>query len=186
MLTGVCQLSACTLPAILTVARARLRVSALVVTRTRPEGKSAFADGRLFLMHLGAGSAVALSAPPPIVHGGPRVGGTDAANAATWRLTAAPVGVDSTAAGLPKKAGEWFFIESFDMPGFVLAPAKGGTTGSTVVGLALQRASGSEPMQLWHKELPPGDTGEWLLRNGGGGVLTAQKRAAPPTSFIGR
>ena len=49
-----------------------------------PGGVSAFQPGQLHLMHAGVAADCA-SAPPPTVVGARR-GGTDAANAATWRL----------------------------------------------------------------------------------------------------
>ena len=86
-----------------------------------------------------------------------------------------------------------FYIESFDMPGFVLSPAKGGAhadgTGG-VVKLALERASGTDAAQLWYKEVPSsnGASSSRLLRNGVDGpgrvILAAQKRASPPTGLV--
>ena len=54
-------------------------------------GQDPFAAGNgLYAMHSGrVGGAVVLAAAPPTVVG-PRRGGTDAANAATWRLTPRP------------------------------------------------------------------------------------------------
>ena len=136
-----------------------------------------------------------LAAPPPVVVGGPRKGGTDAANAATWRLTPAPVGVASVGPALAKArgggaGGEWFYVESLDHPGQVLTPAKkrrkAGDGGA--VTLTLERVSGADAAQLWRKLAPsnnPGGGGggggaaTWLLLNGGGagdGVLSARRR----------
>ena len=141
-----------------------------------PEGKSAFADGRLFIMHMGASMPVAITAPPPLVTGGPRKGGTDAANAATWRLTPTPVGLDSTPAD-----SDWLYIESFDMPGYVLSPAAGDRAG--VVAVTLERAGGNDSAaQRWRKVRPAsgGTDDSWLLQNGGkgGGMLSARRRDA--------
>ena len=107
-----------------------------------PEGTSAFASGKLFLMHLGVGSPAVLAAPPPTVPG-TRRGGTDAANAATWRLTDSPVGLDA-----PLASG--LYLESFELPGHVLTctnlPASSGTGAFR---LELQRARRNDKAQLW-------------------------------------
>ena len=149
-----------------------------------PEGKSAFADGRLYMMHLGSeDSPIVLAAPPPLVTGGPRKGGTDAANAATWRLTEAPIGIGA----LTRGSAGGFYIESFDMPGHVLAPAKGGTKGEAAT-LSLQRVSAMDAAQLWHKTPAEGADGasSFVLRSGGagGGVLSARKRTAAPRDLV--
>ena len=62
--------------------------------------KSPFASGTLVLMHNGSARAAVLAAPPPTVPG-LRRGGTDAANAATWRLTSSPLGMAPPAEGGP-------------------------------------------------------------------------------------
>ena len=91
------------------------------------DGTSPFASGALVAMHNGSGSTVMLTAPPPTVNG-TRQGGTDAANAATWRVTPSPlahgytpsldrrVEVDST---------EAVYFEAFDLPGQVLTAWEG-------------------------------------------------------------
>ena len=136
-----------------------------------PAGTSAFADGRLFIMHAGvAGKAAGLAAPPPLVSGGPRKGGTDAANAATWRLTTSPIGLENVATTSSGGGGgvskdEWFFIESFDMPGHVLAPSKNGNLG-------LERVDAKPANnQMWRKGGANGG-----IQNKGGGTLGAQRR----------
>ena len=63
------------------------------------DGKSPFASGTLVLMHNGSARAAVLAAPPPTVPG-LRRGGTDAANAATWRLTSSPLGMTAAAVGV--------------------------------------------------------------------------------------
>ena len=103
-----------------------------------PQAVSAFASRRHYIMHTGTDSPLALAAPPPTVPG-TRRGGTDAANAATWRLTDAPVGV----AGAPVPAGA-VWLESFDSPGLVIAPTSG--AGSP---LRLVSADANDPSQLW-------------------------------------
>ena len=62
----------------------------------REDGTSPFANGTLVLMHNGTDMPLVLASDPPKVPG-TRKGGTDAANAATWRVTPAPL-VSTTAA----------------------------------------------------------------------------------------
>ena len=118
-----------------------------------PEGRSAFASGKLYLMHLGtAGSPVVLAAPPPTVTG-TRKGGTDGANAASWRLSASPIGVGAgttSSASAPQTGfseAHPFYVESMDLPGHVLTiPASG--AGGLVLERARATATGT---QLWNR-----------------------------------
>ncbi len=116
-----------------------------------PEGVSAFSSGKLFLMHLGVNSPAVLAAPPPTVPG-TRRGGTDAANAASWRLTDAPVGLAApdSSASAARRGGRALYLESFELPGHVLActskPASGGTG---ALQLELQRVRRDDDAQLW-------------------------------------
>ena len=141
-----------------------------------PEGRSAFASGALFLMHLGAaGTPVVLAAPPPTVNG-TRRGGTDAANAATWRLTAAPVGMGLGHRAPSASGGSDapFYIESFDLPGHVLAV--GGKGGA----VTLERARADAPTQIWTRGRSS-DGKSHVLRSVGaaeGGHLSVRRRAA--------
>ncbi|KAL1520575.1 hypothetical protein AB1Y20_022151 [Prymnesium parvum] len=87
-----------------------------------PGATAPFASGELYLMHNGTDAPVVAAAPPPVVDGFRR-GGTDAANAATWRVTRSPVGLkplDDLAAD-----GAVEYVESFDRPGYVLSAAAG-------------------------------------------------------------
>ena len=113
-----------------------------------PEGVSAFASGKLYLMHLGAESPAVLAAPPPLVTG-TRRGGTDAANAASWRLTDSPVGLGSRPP--PAVLAGAVYLESFDLPGHVLTPTSKpvGGGGEGAVGLELARVRPGDETQLW-------------------------------------
>ena len=116
-----------------------------------PEGRSAFSSGQLYLMHNGTDAAISLAALPPTVEG-TRRGGTDAANAATWRMTGSPVGMTPSAATV--KSGE-FYLEAFDRPGHVLAPS---ATASAVV---LAAVAPNDAKQRWVRRdapLRPGDS----------------------------
>jgi hypothetical protein len=110
-----------------------------------PEGRSAFHSGRLVMMHLGANAPVVLAAPPPTVEG-TRRGGTDAANAASWRLTDVPVGMPRPEGA--SSSGAFVYLESFDTPGYVLAPAQAAQAHGT---LTLVRASASDMAQRWRR-----------------------------------
>ena len=87
------------------------------------DGTSPFASGKLVVMHNGTGGSITLTATPPTVNG-TRRGGTDAANAATWRLTPSPVvdGVNiSTTTRLPTPGvASVSYLEAIDLPGRVL------------------------------------------------------------------
>ena len=135
-----------------------------------PEGRSAFASGHLVMMHLGANAQVVLAAPPPVVEGS-RKGGTDAANAATWRWTTAPIGIAGAATASSDHRGAdsdgASFLEAFDMPGYVLAPSQ-----ATPPTLHLVRASASDLSQRWRRVRSDGGGGGG---GGGGGVATAAK-----------
>ena len=130
-----------------------------------PQGVSAFASGRLYVMHGGASEPVALAAPPPTIEGA-RKGGTDAANAASWRLTDAPVGMVGGAAGSEGSV----YIESFDTPGHVLTAGDGG-------GLALARADASNPRQRWLRRPAEGAKGVRLESAGRRGHYLSANRA---------
>ena len=105
-------------------------------------GTSPFAAGLLVTMHNGTGQRIVLANSPPVV-AGTRKGGTDAANAATWRIM--PVDSDPSVV----------FIESFDSPGHVLSACE--RTGE--VSLAPIRAEansakcehGGNLLQRWHR-----------------------------------
>ena len=134
-----------------------------------PEGVSAFATGRLYAMHLGANVPVMPAASPPVVTGSRR-GGTDAANAATWRLTRSPVGV----AGV-EVAGDAVFLESFDMPGHVLSLLSDANSGKKHLALTEVRSS-KDVMQLWRRTA--GEHGKTRLQaaDSTGMVLSMVKR----------
>ena len=79
-----------------------------------PDGRSPFGNGTLYLMHNGTAAEVPLAAAPPVVPA-TRRGGTDAANAATWRVYPARGGaVDGAAA-------DAVHLEAFDRPGQLLS-----------------------------------------------------------------
>ena len=86
------------------------------------DGSSPFADGALFAMHNGTGRPIVLASRPPTVNG-TRRGGTDAANAASWRVTPAPLShryiVSSDGEGQVGGATA-VFLEAMDVPGYVL------------------------------------------------------------------
>lgn len=108
------------------------------------DGTSPFANGTLVLMHNGTDMPLVLASDPPTVPG-TRKGGTDAANAATWRVTPAPLdwttvaesasrsshtgtSASESAPGpadwaVPIGSDEPVYLESFDAPGYVLSAA---------------------------------------------------------------
>jgi len=141
-------------------------------------------------MHLGAKAPVVLAAPPPTVSG-TRRGGTDAANAASWRPTAQPVGLPAKPSG-SGGAPAALYLESFDMPGHVLAPSSAAaptaagavpTTGALPV--ALVRASASDLSQQWIAS--KGADGQPTLENAlrRGHILCVQRRPVEPAQPSG-
>ena len=139
-------------------------------------GSGSAALANQFLMtHAGEGQAVRLSprpeAPPAIA---PRVGGSDAVHAATWRLTTAPVGhggahsasspsAGTTAADGPLDVARLVALadqahapvsvvfEAFDRPGMVLtlAPRVARREGERSLRLQAARPAGADAAQRW-------------------------------------
>ena len=165
-----------------------------------PEGVSAFASGKLYLMHLGASAPVVLSAPPPTVVG-TRRGGTDAANAATWRLSQLPVGAEGglTASEVCKSSGRQgcVYIESFETPGYVLTPSSqkphGASSGEDATTLTLERVrAASAGHGCKGGSTGGGDGGGegcpalqvWARQHGEGGAV-AFENVGNPSHFLG-
>ena len=131
----------------------------------------------LVAMHNGTGMPVVLSSLPPTVNG-TRRGGTDAANAATWRLTPAPVthryGL-ATDEAVVAGSGTVVYLEAFDMPGHVLTASAGGAGA-----LTLEPFTGSR--QLWHFQPAQGEqSGRVVLQSASEyGKVLAVARAERP------
>lgn len=128
-----------------------------------PDGSSPFGNGALWLMHNGEGAEVPLCAQPPVVPGARR-GGTDAANAATWRFVPAAEGGGG--------GTELFHLEAFDRPGHLLSLDEGGT-----VRLLPRPADGPPPVtQAWRRTPCPTGSGEG---EGEGGSVHLESAARP-------
>ena len=128
-----------------------------------PDGSSPFGNGALWLMHNGEGAEVPLCAQPPVVPG-TRRGGTDAANAATWRFVPAAEGGGG--------GTELFHLAAFDRPGHLLSLDEGGT-----VRLLPRPADGPPPAtQAWRRTPCPTGSGEG---EGEGGSVHLESAARP-------
>lgn len=116
-------------------------------------GESPFASGTLHVMHNGVGKPIVLASKPAVVNG-TRRGGTDAANAATWRLTATPVGLEKgSEVAAASSEGEMMYLESFDSPGYVLSVAAASTTVTLSRLVSIGPSAAAEKVaQRWRRE----------------------------------
>ena len=149
-----------------------------------PDGTSPFARGGLFAMHNGSGSPIVLSSQPPTVNG-TRRGGTDAANAATWRLTRSPVTAGyGESVPLCKELGQLFSLSCQELLGTRRADASTlGAGGGAAAAAAASGVVGGAASEL------PSEAGVYLeALDLPGHVLSASMRtravvlrpAAPP------
>ena len=83
------------------------------------------------------------------------------------------------------RSGGRLLHRSFDMPGHVLAPSRGGEASSKAVSsLSLQRADANDAAQLAQGSGKGGDGFVFTSGRAGGGVLSMRKRAAPPSNLV--
>lgn len=142
------------------------------------DGTSPFAGGALVLMHNGTDMPLVLASDPPSVPG-TRKGGTDAANAATWRVTPAPLDFTTVTASaapdgvVPVGSDAPVFIESFDAPGYVLSAAT--SDGS----LYLRRVGTRGHAQRWRMLHGAHGEGGKERGQGGEGTIVFQAAEAP-------
>ena len=118
----------------------------------------------------GVGNGVGLAArptQPPALLG--RRGGSDAVNAATWRIAPLAAGEDASTGGLPTAAvaaeDGTVVLEAFDRPGFLLTlgppPQPSAAPSARPLLLLPARASGRDPLQRWRlRPMPPPSRGQ--------------------------
>ncbi|KAK3241724.1 hypothetical protein CYMTET_48541 [Cymbomonas tetramitiformis] len=154
------------------------------------DGSSPFLSGRLVLMHNGTRGRVMMAARPSRIQG-LRIGGSDAANAATWRMTSRPLAeyhpgraqrphrseiLGPEVTPNPSNNGNArlpVVLEAFDRPGYVLTAEHG--SGRLTLTRLRQGSPGEEG--LGYSDTPA--TQWWHVRNEDGASLSFESTALP-------